>query len=425
MMAILTRDLPAGQVQPIYLRVLAPRGAKAGAYRGRGRLECAEGQTAFDFTVRVAPAQLAEQVRLKFVYWFSWDDPSKQFQVERHSEDGWRVLSRLGEPMRVHHQNVVVVPWSLVHSWRRADGTLIHDFRDFDRFVRTFREQGVDRLFCLGHMGGRSTGEWECPTMQSSRHQVRRLDIGEEEQVDVLELLPGIERHLESLGLLDRFAVHVADEPIPVNLASYRELSARVKQAAPRLRRLDAVHVPNLDGALEIWVPQLNYFEQWLDQYKTAQGAGNEIWFYIAWVPQGKYPNRMIDSAAIKSRVLHWLNGIYDTTGYLQRALNWWGISLMSLESPGDQYICWPSKRFIANSSLRYEAEREGLEDCELMFALRDALTKRGRKRPDAQARAEAIARQAVRAPQDYTRSWEELEAVRRELLEELPRSGL
>ena len=96
--------------------MLAPRGAKAGAYRGRGRLECAEGQTAFDFTVRVAPAQLAEQVRLKFVYWFSWDDPSKQFQVERHSEDGWRVLSRLGEPMRVHHQNVVVVPWSLVHS---------------------------------------------------------------------------------------------------------------------------------------------------------------------------------------------------------------------------------------------------------------------------------------------------------------------
>ena len=64
---------------------------------------------------------------------------------------------------------------------------------------------------------------------------------------------------------------------------------------------------------------------------------------------------------------------MYDTDGYLHWALNRWQIPLTSLDSPGDQYICWPSQRFVANSSLRYEAEREGLEDCELMFMLRDA----------------------------------------------------
>jgi hypothetical protein len=193
-----------------------------------------------------------------------------------------------------------------------------------------------------------------------------------------------------------------------------------VKQAAPRLRRIDAIHVPDLQGALEIWVPQLNYFEQWLDQYQAAKQQGAEMWFYVAWVPQGRYPNRVIDSHAIKSRVLHWLNALYDTTGYLHWALNHWHIPLTSLESPGDQYICWPSRRFIANSSLRYEAEREGLEDCELMFMLRDALRKRGASREDAQRQDAEISRKAVRSFQDYTHSWRELEDARLELLNRL-----
>ena len=418
------RDLPAGRLQPIYVRVTAPRGAKAGLYRGHGRVESEQGWTDFEFTVRVAPMELPERPRLKFVYWFSWGDTCKEFEVEQYSEDGWRVLARLGELMRTHHQNVAVVPWSMVRTWRTPDGNLIHDFRDFDRFVRTFQEQQVDSLFCLSHIGSRKPGGWTCPTMGSHSHRVRRTDTGVEDRVDVLEVLPAIERHIDELGLIDSFSVHVADEPIPQNVESYRELAAKVKAAAPRLRRIDAIHVPDLEGALEIWVPQLNYFEKWLDEFRKAQAAGNEVWFYIAWVPQGHHPNRMIDSQAIKSRVLHWLNAMYDTTGYLHWALNHWHISLMSLQSPGDQYICWPSQRFIANSSLRYEAEREGLEDCELMFMLRDALEKGGQSKAEAQESINAIARKAVRGFQDYTRSWQEMEQVRHELIEALARAG-
>jgi len=315
------------------------------------------------------------------------------------------------------------VPWSLVQTWRDQDGKLHHDFRLFDRYVRTFQAAGVDQLFCLSHFGSRTTGEWDCPTMGSHGHTVRDLTTGQQlPQMDAIDLLPALQDHIEQLKLLDRFCVHVADEPIPVNLESYKALSARVHAAAPKLPRIDAIHVPNLQGSLEIWVPQLNYFDQWRDQFRAAQQAGNKVWTYIAWVPQGKFPNRMIDGGAIKPRVLHWLNALDDTDGYLHWALNHWQIPLTSLNSPGDQYICWPSKRFIANSSLRYEAEREGLEDCELMFMVRDKLMKQGLTREQAQAKMESIGRKAVRNSQDYTRSWQELEAVRLELLEELQR---
>jgi len=412
------RDLAADQNQPVFIRITAPRGTPSGEYRGKAEIVCREGRLAFGIWVRVEPIALPERTRLKFVYWFSWADACKEFGVERFAEDGWRVLARLGELMRAHHQNVVRVPWQLIRTWRRADGGLEHDFRDFDRFIRTFQRAAVDAMFCLHHVGGRATSAWKCPVMKSRAHRVVDMTTGAEERVDVLDILPAVQEHIARLGLLERFAVHVADEPIPENLASYRRLSAAVHERAPALRRIDAVHVPDLEGALEIWVPQLNYFEQWLDKYRAARKSGNEIWFYVAWVPQGKYPNRMIDSHAVKPRILHWLNALYDTSGYLHWALNHWHISLMSLQSPGDQYICWPSQRFIADSSLRYEAEREGLEDCEMLFMLRDALVRGGRSRRGAEERIRRLAGDAVTDFQHYTREWDVLEATRNRLLD-------
>ncbi|MBC7288196.1 MAG: DUF4091 domain-containing protein, partial [Armatimonadetes bacterium] len=417
----LRRDLPAGQVQPIFVRVTVPRNA-AGVYRGRAYFVCDEGRQAVDITLRVVAATLPERTRLKFVYWFSWDAPCRKFEVEQFSEDGWRVLRRIGELMHAYHQNVVVVPQGLIEAWQDDTGKIVCDFRHFDRFIRTFQQAGVDALFCLSHVGGRTTGEWTCPTMSPHPVTARKLSSGEQVRLTTLDLLPAVQEHVEKLGLLERFAVHVADEPIKENVQSYRELSAEVRRRAPKLRRIDAIHVPDLRGSLEIWVPQLNYFDEWLNEYRTAQQEGYEIWFYVAWVPQGHYPNRMIDSHAIKPRVLHWMNYIYDTSGYLHWALNHWQIPLTSLGSPGDQYITWPSSRYIANSSLRYEAERDGLDDCQLMFSLEEALVRGGLDRNTAHQRISRLAQGAVRSFRDFAKDWESYEAIRRQLLDELAR---
>ena len=415
-------DLPAATTNAFFVRLTAPRAAAAGWYRGRLRLRAAEGTLEIPLRVRVVDAVLPEVPRLDFVYWFSWEDACQPFGVATGSEDGWQVLAGIAELMRAQRENAVVVPWSLARFWRLADGTLDADFTDFDRFVNTFAERGVGRLFCLSHMGGRTTGEWECPTMASSSAVVLQAASGAEERLDVVSLLPMLEAHLRERGWLERFAVHVADEPIPANLESYRALARRVRAAAPGLRRIDAIHVPDLAGDLEVWVPQLNYLKQWHPEYRKAQAAGAALWFYVAWVPQGPFPNRMIDCPAIKSRLLHWMHAVYDTEGYLHWALNRWSVPLTSLESPGDQYICWPSQRFIADSSLRYEAEREGLEDAELMLSVRTALEARGLSRQAAADRVRELIRPAVRDAEDLTLDGEILEGVRATLLAELSR---
>lgn len=415
------RDLPAGQAQPIYVELKAEANVLPGKWGMEVMVRSREGKAWAETKCEVSPVALPQRLRLPFVYWFTWGAPCKEFGVEERSADGWRVLGEIGKQMVAHGERVVVVPWSMVRVWQDAEGKYQYDFRDFDRFLKTFRDVGVDQLFCLSHVGGRTSGEWECPTMSPNMHQVNALATGDiAARLDAVDLLPALQAHIEKLGLIDKFRLHIADEPIAPNLESYKQLSARAHASAPKLKRIDAEHVPDLQGYLEDWVPQINYFEQWLPQFRKAQAAGNKIWFYVAWVPQGKYPNRMIDSSAIKPRVLHWLNGLYDTDGYLHWALNHWQIPLTSLDSPGDQYITWPSKRFVGNSSLRYEAEREGLEDCELMFMVRDRYMKQGLTHAQAQAKMEAIGREAVTDFQNYTRSWAELERVRGKLLREL-----
>ena len=74
------------------------------------------------------------------------------------------------------------------------------------------------------------------------------------------------------------------------------------------------------------------------------------------------------------------------------------------------------------------EAQREGLEDCELLLRLRDALERRGLDRAAAEKELWAVARPAVRGVEDYTRSWDDLEAVRRAAIDRIsprrPRRG-
>jgi len=116
------------------------------------------------------------------------------------------------------------------------------------------------------------------------------------------------------------------------------------------------------------------------------------------------------------------MNYFYGATGYLHWALNQWHCR-MGQFSPGDEWIIWPG-RFRPNSSLRYEAQREGLEDCELLHMLQqanaEAAERMGFEDFDAAQRPNEITATVMRAFTDYTRSYDELSRARDYLLREI-----
>jgi hypothetical protein len=419
----LTRDVKANETQPIILAIHTPRGTAPGTYRGRAFVQTPLGEQPFNLTLRVVPVQFPDNTRLFVVNWFDSNAIATQYGLTVGSDEYWKMLRVFAKMMKAHHQNVVVVPPDLCRIWIEADKSATFDWTEFDRFAQLFVDEGVGDRLCIGHLGGRTTGEWECKTFGLWPRAATVRATGEATTVTPEAFATALQGHLEKKQWLARALQHIGDEPLPVNAESYKEQSARIHKAAPKLRRIDAIQTPDLKGALEVWVPQINYFDQWYEGYRKFQQSGDaELWFYLAWVPQGKYAQRLVDRQAIEPRVIHWMNYLWGTSGYLHWALEWWNINVESL-APGDSRIIWPGKTG-PNSSLRYEAQREGLEDCEMLSLLedayRDAAAKLGVRDFDVKARPKELGHSVVRTFTDYTRSYDELEAVRAQVLDEL-----
>ncbi|MBM3495192.1 MAG: hypothetical protein FJX72_12855, partial [Armatimonadetes bacterium] len=295
--------VPERQNQPIWVQFRIPSAARAGTYSGMIEAIVDGDPLDVPVTLTVYDFALPADTRLSVTVWTNTGSLAKHQKVTEGSEAWWSLLDRVAALMRAHHQNVILTPWSLIKAERGADGKPVLDFQQFDRWVRIFRANGFRRIE-IGHVGGREHGQWEDKTFVAYDMPCTNKQAGQADKLAIEDWLPLLQRHLKDRGWLDQAMIHVADEPIEVNLESWNALSDRVKKAAPEIRRIDAVHVPDLRGKLEVWVPQLNYLEQWMARFTEAQKDGVELWYYTAWVPQGRYPNRLMDYALLKTRML-------------------------------------------------------------------------------------------------------------------------
>ena len=406
--------LQPAQNQPIYVQWQVPANAPAGEYRGTVTVRLRDGQIQVPVRLTVYNFTFPQRTRLKVTVWMNDGELAKKHGVEYLSEEFWQLLARTALLMRQYHHHTWV-PWGTNKAIRGADGKLRFDFSVLDRWIQTYFDAGFEFIE-LQHVGGREHGQWEDKNFVAYPLRCENEATGQTEWIPLEEWLPALQEHLRQKGWLERCMIHVADEPIEVNLDSWKQLSERVKRLAPDLRRIDAIHVANLQGYLEVWVPQLNFLEQWYPQFRRAQERGAELWFYVAWVPQGKYPNRLIDYPLLKTRILHWLNHLTDTTGFLHWGYNFWGQPLDEQLAPGDNWIVYPGKE-APRSSLRYEAMREGIEDYEYLCLLEDAAALVAKRLPqtdfDAKAWAKGYTRLAAPDSTNYTRDAEKLYKVR------------
>ncbi|MDW8291240.1 MAG: DUF4091 domain-containing protein, partial [Armatimonadota bacterium] len=407
-------ELLAGQNQPVYVQWRVPTNAPAGEYRGHVTVQLQQGQLEIPVRLTVYDFTFPKRPRLKVTVWMNDGELANKHGVQYLSEEFWQLLARTARLMREYHHHTWV-PWGTNKAIRGKDGKLRFDFSVLDRWIQTYLDAGFEFIE-LQHVGGREHGQWEDKNFVAYPLRCENEATGQTEWIPVEEWLPALQEHLRQKGWLERCLLHVADEPIEVNVESWKQLSERVKRLAPDLRRLDAIHVPNLEGYLEVWVPQLNFLEQWFPQFRRVQSRGVELWFYVAWLPQGKYPNRLLDYPLVKTRVLHWLNHLTDTTGFLHWGYNFWGQPIDEQLAPGDNWIVYPGKD-APRSSLRYEAMREGIEDHEYLCLLEEAAAQTAKRLKlanfDARAWAKGYTRLVAPSFTGYTRDPERLYRVR------------
>lgn len=383
-------DVPARSAQAVWITLPIPTNAKAGLYRSTLKLKgLSDGRVKrarYPLEVRVHPVTVGRS-RLWVTDWYAMHWPHMEIAPEAESADYYALLRRYARNLADHRHNVALIsPLGLARFTVGPDGQLAMDFSRFDRWVEIFRDAGVIGRIEGGHIGGRRAG-WESEfavtihEVANGRVVSRQVDPGSvEAERFYARFFPQLVRHLKTKGWLNDYLQHLADEPIASNIDTYRAMAQLARKYGPELRIVEACHTKDLVGAIDVWVPQLNYLHQDLAHYQERQSAGDEVWFYTCVFPQGEYANRFIEQPLIKTRLLHWINFRYGITGYLH-----WGYNHWTGDSPfthttrphggppylpaGDPWIVYPGKDGPLDS-IRFEAMRDGIADHELLSQL-------------------------------------------------------
>jgi len=427
-------DVNSGKNQPVWLTVYVPKKASPGTYKcdievygeflGAPGVSKREKMAVIPLEIHVSPVVLPDERTLYVTNWFSPGNIAKFHGLEMWSEPWWKMLEAYARCMAEHRQNVVITPiMQLITVRYDSSGNRQIDFSKFDRWVGLFKKAGVIGYIEGSHLGGR--GEWEAPDFDAAWPTIVNPDgsiqpnpgvktTSQEEREFLSWFLPALQEHLEEMGWLDIYFQHLADEPISQNAESYKKLAAYVREFAPKLRIIDAAMCNEIAGAIDIWVPQPQHYENDIKFFTERRAAGDEIWFYTCLSPRGKYVNRFLDFQLIRTRLTHWINFKFDLKGFLHWGFNYWrGDPWTDLQSdwlpPGDSHIVYPGKRGPM-TSIRLEAMRDGIEDFELLKLL---------ERKD-KKKARMICDSVIRSMTDYTMDPGEFRHARETLINAL-----
>jgi hypothetical protein len=415
--------LKAGETQPVWVTVFIPPEAPAGNYTGKIYVFSEKTNASIQITLKVYPITLAPKRTLWLTNWFNAEGLASYYNVKPWSEEHWRLIRSYAKFISKYRQNVIITPvLQLIKFIEAPNGTVECDFSNFDRWVELFIEEGVVGRIEGGHLAYRK--EWEAKEFYSYEIVVYRIDgsiaykmppmdVTSKEYYDFLsKFLPQLQKHLEEKGWINIYVQHLTDEPIPVNSGGYRILASYVRKLAPKIKIIEANQATEeLVGALDVWVPLLNQFDENQAFYNGRKAAGEELWFYTCLAPTGKYPNRFIDYPLIKVRVLHWINFKYNISGYLHWGLNYWSENpFKNVEPnnlpPGDAFIIYPG-RGGPLSSIRFEVLRLGVQDYELLKMLEEQNPTKARE----------LANEVIRTITDYEKDISKFNEIRQQLM--------
>ena len=424
--------VPAAQASSAWVTVEVPEDAAPGLYQGFFTFSAKAGGRRIlrrlPVLLRVWPVVIEDPSLLTVNWNFDFPECLSHWNggqgVEPFSDLHWEYLEDMAASLKEAHQNVTMVPlfFGLVKMERGEDGHWNFDFENFNKTARLYEKAGVLERLQLGEIGHRYEPRWESGFglfVPDGKGGIETRKIDDPSVLEFYrEFLPALRENLRENGWEDKAWQKVCDEPVDVNADDYRRVIGFLRSIDPSIRVMEALQTTRLSGVMDVWVPQLDTWHNNYDFFSSRQKAGDEVWFYTCCYPRGEYPNRFIEQPLLKTRMLYWMAFKYGATGYLHWGFNYWaGDPFGTADRPGtgttlpggDSWVVYPGYHKF-ESSLRYEALRDGIEDNTLLAMLR-------KKDP---AAAQGICNRIIFNWWVYSTSPVEFNAARHQLLKAL-----
>ena len=406
-------------VTALYLSFPIPVDALPGSYAGSVCITVGEEQCTIQADLTVHKACVPSVGRMLMTNWID-TDLAARYGVEKFSEAWYAAYRRIVALAKRCRQSHMYIHLNSIGIQEPSPGVYVFDFTQIKRLIAETIAQGFIHLE-FSHL------TWKDYRLQSEYYIFYKPD-GRAIPADSAEgyrflaqFLPKWTAFLKEHGWYDMARQHIADEPMDHQVANFRTICCTVRKFMPGMRFFDAVSTTNLRGAVDCWVPLNEHYQLHREEYEEFRDLGDELWHYTCCYPLGKWLNRFLDMELLRPRLLYYGNYRYNLIGFLHWAFASWQpdqidlredtapvINVDRLLPAGDTHICYPGTNCSAWMSMRAEATRMGVEDCELLWQIAETN----------QEKADALCHAVMRGFDDYTLDIDAFEENHRRILE-------
>jgi hypothetical protein len=388
-------DLEPSRTQPVWIMVHVPKEAKAGDYVGAVRVVGPKGDLkAIPFTVHVHDFMLPEERHVYAIYDVRLNDWWGAPEQARPAVEAFMSEHRLS-PDGISPDPVITY----------ANGKVTADFAAFDAAAEHyFNDLKIPHTYTpeyfYGFGWGMPPGAFQGENPYPGAYPYKDADPSQlrpEYKAAYQACLKAYWEHMKAKGWEKRVVMYLSDEPFDQDrriIAQLKALAAMVHEVDPAIPTYASTwkYVPEWEGSINIWGLG-HYGDVSVERLAQIRAKGDRIRYTI----DGQM---CIDTPYLAvERLLPYYSWKYDVEGYEFWGFTWllsynpyefgWFPYLYQTDSPdnsywtrypnGDGFLAYPGAPIGHDgpvASLRSEQAREGAEDYEYLWLLRDYMAK-------------------------------------------------
>jgi len=359
--------------RPVWITVYAPPGTKPGEYMGSVSLS-ASGMKKITATIRchVWDFDLPVESHLKTHSWDEIQNYSDFYNLEEFPVEWYLRTCDLLLKNRFNPGSAGVN-----YVGQEPDSSGEYDFSKVEKVLEFCMERGLTRFSIM---------------------QMKKGLYTPEEAEQVYKFAEAYAKFLREKGWLDKALIELWDEPTDLEWPYIKERAERLKKIDPDLRlQLFAEGGPynfweketeqyGLNKLIDMWAP-INIIES-----PETQSQGGEIWAYYATLARENSPNLYIDCPAVYQRIIPWYSWMYGLDCFEHWGSNYFWRNVkagkpMDQKWPnvpwdsrtyyyfnGEGQLVYPGPDGMPYSSVRLENFRDGMDDYEYLFKLKELI---------------------------------------------------
>jgi hypothetical protein len=424
-------DLAAEKNQPLWALVHVAQEAASGDYTGSIQLAAEGWNAAVPVKLHVWNFALPEKNHVATCFGGGIEADFLQIKSEEDKRRAQDYLWQAFADHRISPQNPVPLdPFQVKFTYDADPPRVEIDFSAFDAAM----ERAINKYhFTHFHVPIQGVGGGDFKTGDNRPHLGPYDENTPQYKAMFKSQVQQIEKHLRDKGWLDMVYLYLWDEPGRDIYPDIQAGVAKLKENAPGLKTFITLNRADssLDGLFDIRCPVSPHYNQAVAD--ARRGKGVAYWWYICCGPKAPFCSTFIDHPAAELRTWLWQTWQRNILGILIWHTTFWQ-GPDGLNDPyGDPmgYVCGfhvTDRRYYGNgdgrffypplkgafpgksgsdpvveppvSSIRVEMLREGIEDYEFLWLLRDLI---GKKRASLPAHATQRYEALLQVPGEIT----------------------